>query len=90
MLCYKGPCFNIIRRLGALQGLTSKRHNAESDLRNQSRHSKKSQYCIRIEEKQELCFHYSFTKRQLLKYVCIFKKGKCTYLEQTKLCKFFE
>ncbi|KAJ0629144.1 putative ribosomal protein S4/S9 [Helianthus annuus] len=41
---YRGPRFKKIRRLGALPGLTNKRPRAGSDLRNQSRSGKKSQY----------------------------------------------
>nr|QWY89215.1 ribosomal protein S4 [Testulea gabonensis] len=73
---YRGPRFKKIRRLGALPGLTSKRPRAGSDLRNQSRFSKKSQYRIRLEEKQKLRFHYGLTERQLLKYVRIAAKAK--------------
>nr|YP_011010839.1 ribosomal protein S4 [Fagus orientalis]WPW48433.1 ribosomal protein S4 [Fagus orientalis]WPW48515.1 ribosomal protein S4 [Fagus orientalis] len=73
---YRGPRFKKIRRLGALPGLTSKRPKAGSDLRNQSRSSKKSQYRIRLEEKQRLRFHYGLTERQLLKYVRIAGKAK--------------
>nr|YP_009942354.1 ribosomal protein S4 [Tropaeolum pentaphyllum]QOC71523.1 ribosomal protein S4 [Tropaeolum pentaphyllum] len=70
---YRGPRFKKIRRLGALPGLTSKKPN---DLRNQSRSGKKSQYRIRLEEKQKLRFHYGLTERQLLKYVRIAGKAK--------------
>ncbi|KAF8028618.1 hypothetical protein BT93_E1298 [Corymbia citriodora subsp. variegata] len=73
---YQGPRFKKIRRLGALPGLTSKRPRAGSDLRNQSRSGKKSQYRIRLEEKQKLRFHYGLTERQLLKYVRIAGKAK--------------
>nr|YP_009674577.1 ribosomal protein S4 [Carrierea calycina]QDC34954.1 ribosomal protein S4 [Carrierea calycina]QNS25915.1 ribosomal protein S4 [Carrierea calycina] len=73
---YRGPRFKKIRRLGALPGLTSKRPRAGSDLRNQSRAGKKSQYRIRLEEKQKLRFHYGLTERQLLKYVRIAAKAK--------------
>nr|YP_010379508.1 ribosomal protein S4 [Astragalus gypsodes]AJE72758.1 ribosomal protein S4 [Astragalus crassicarpus]UCS40572.1 ribosomal protein S4 [Astragalus gypsodes] len=76
---YRGPRFKKIRRLGALPGLTSKRpidEESGSELRNQSRSSKKSQYCIRLEEKQKLRFHYGLTERQLLKYVRIAGKAK--------------
>ena len=73
---YRGPRFKKIRRLGALPGLTSKRPRAGSDLRNQPHSGKKSQYCIRLEEKQKLRFHYGLTERQLLKYVRIASKGK--------------
>ncbi|TYJ39381.1 hypothetical protein E1A91_A04G066000v1, partial [Gossypium mustelinum] len=57
-------------------GLTSKRPRAGSDLRNQSRPGKKSQYRIRLEEKQKLHFHYGLTERKLLKYVRIARKAK--------------
>nr|YP_010274953.1 ribosomal protein S4 [Nonea vesicaria]UJV31734.1 ribosomal protein S4 [Nonea vesicaria] len=73
---YRGPRFKKIRRLGALPGLTNKRPRAGSDLRNQSRSGKKSQYRIRLEEKQKLRFHYGLTERQLLKYVRIARKAK--------------
>ncbi|MFS7963399.1 putative ribosomal protein S4/S9 [Helianthus anomalus] len=37
---------------------------------------KKSQYRIRLEEKQKLRFHYGLIERQLLKYVRIAGKAK--------------
>nr|QVX27824.1 ribosomal protein S4 [Passiflora elegans] len=70
---YRGPRFKKIRRLGALPGLTSKSPIARSTF---SRSGKKSQYCIRLEEKQKLRFHYGVTERQLLKYVRIAAKAK--------------
>nr|AVV66210.1 ribosomal protein S4 [Asarum epigynum] len=73
---YRGPRFKKIRRLGALPGLTSKRPGSVSDLRNQSRSGKRSQYRIRLEEKQKLRFHYGLTERQLLRYVRIAGKAK--------------
>nr|YP_009489831.1 ribosomal protein S4 [Paeonia brownii]AFM83681.1 ribosomal protein S4 [Paeonia brownii]AWH11101.1 ribosomal protein S4 [Paeonia brownii] len=73
---YRGPRFKKIRRLGALPGLTSKRPRATGDLRNQLRSGKRSQYRIRLEEKQKLRFHYGLTERQLLKYVRIAGKAK--------------
>nr|YP_010513717.1 ribosomal protein S4 [Tephrosia onobrychoides]UXL85288.1 ribosomal protein S4 [Tephrosia onobrychoides] len=73
---YRGPRFKKIRRLGSLPGLTSKKPTIKSELRNQSRSSKKSQYRIRLEEKQKLRFHYGLTERQLLKYVRIAGKAK--------------
>ena len=73
---YRGPRFKKIRRLGALPGLTNKRPKAGSDLRNQSRSGKKSQYRIRLEEKQKLRFHYGLTERQLLKYIRIAGQAK--------------
>nr|YP_010723113.1 ribosomal protein S4 [Aristea ecklonii]WDW26483.1 ribosomal protein S4 [Aristea ecklonii] len=73
---YRGPRFKKIRRLGALPGFTSKRPRSGSDLKNQLRSGKKSQYRIRLEEKQKLRFHYGLTERQLLKYVHIAGKAK--------------
>nr|YP_010920730.1 ribosomal protein S4 [Philotheca tomentella]WAJ53838.1 ribosomal protein S4 [Philotheca tomentella] len=73
---YRGPRFKKIRRLGSLPGLTGKGPRAGSDFRNQSRSGKKSQYRIRLEEKQKLRFHYGLTERQLLKYVRIAGKAK--------------
>ena len=73
---YRGPRFKKIRRLGALPGLTNKKPRSGNDLRNQSRSGKKSQYRIRLEEKQKLRFHYGLTERQLLKYVRIAGKAK--------------
>nr|YP_009708650.1 ribosomal protein S4 [Elytranthe albida]QEV86259.1 ribosomal protein S4 [Elytranthe albida] len=73
---YRGPRFKKIRRLGALPGLTNKTPRAGSNLLNQSRYEKRSQYRIRLEEKQKLRFHYGLTERQLLKYVRIAGKAK--------------
>lgn len=73
---YRGPRFKKIRRLGALPGLTSKRPVSESSLRSQPRSGKRSQYRIRLEEKQKLRFHYGLGERQLLRYVRIAGKAK--------------
>ncbi|KAK2350042.1 30S ribosomal protein S4, chloroplastic [Trifolium repens] len=69
---YRGPRFKKIRRLGALPGLTSKWPRGE----NQPPPPQRSQYRIRLEEKQKLRFHYGLTERQLLKYVRIAGKAK--------------
>nr|YP_009160631.1 ribosomal protein S4 [Sciaphila densiflora]AKR17961.1 ribosomal protein S4 [Sciaphila densiflora] len=75
---YRGPRFKKIRRLGALPGLTNKRPRSKprNDLKNQTCSGKRSQYCIRLEEKQKLRFHYGLTERQLLRYVHIARKAK--------------
>nr|YP_009434789.1 ribosomal protein S4 [Lobelia galpinii]ATG24696.1 ribosomal protein S4 [Lobelia galpinii] len=73
---YRGPCFKKIRRLGTLPGLTTKSPRDRNDRRNQLGSGKKSQYRIRLEEKQKLRFHYGLTERQLLKYVRIAGKAK--------------
>nr|YP_009500917.1 ribosomal protein S4 [Passiflora auriculata]AXB37310.1 ribosomal protein S4 [Passiflora auriculata]AXB37406.1 ribosomal protein S4 [Passiflora auriculata] len=70
---YRGPRFKKIRRFGDLPGLTSKSPRVGSDF---SRSGRKSQYCMRLEEKQKLRFHYGLTERQLLKYVRIAAKAK--------------
>nr|CAL39326.1 small ribosomal protein 4 [Marsupella lacerata] len=74
---YRGPRVKIIRRLGALPGLTSKTFKPKSSYIDRSTSNKKvSQYRIRLEEKQKLRFHYGLTERQLLKYVRIARKAK--------------
>nr|AJF20957.1 ribosomal protein subunit 4 [Plagiochasma rupestre] len=74
---YRGPRVKIIRRLGALPGLTNKTLKSKSGYINQSTSNKKvSQYRIRLEEKQKLRFHYGLTERQLVKYVRIARKAK--------------
>nr|UBA14324.1 ribosomal protein S4 [Hedyotis sp. YDX-2021] len=73
---YRGPRFKKIHRLGALPGLTNKKTRTGNDLRNQTYSGKKSQYRIRLEEKQKLRFHYGLTERQLVKYVRIAGKAK--------------
>nr|CAL39304.1 small ribosomal protein 4 [Leptoscyphus ovatus] len=74
---YRGPRVKIIRRLGALPGLTSKTLEPKSSYIDRSTSNKKvSQYRIRLEEKQKLRFHYGLTERQLLKYMRIARKTK--------------
>lgn len=73
---YRGPIFKKICRLGSLPGLTNKRSRVGNTLKNQSRSIKKSEYRIRLEEKQKLRLHYGLTERQLLKYVRIAAKAK--------------
>nr|YP_010139985.1 ribosomal protein S4 [Rhodobryum laxelimbatum]QQK56283.1 ribosomal protein S4 [Rhodobryum laxelimbatum] len=74
---YRGPRVRIIRRLGALPGLTNKTPQLKTNSINQSISNKKiSQYRIRLEEKQKLRFHYGITERQLLNYVRIARKAK--------------
>nr|CAL39315.1 small ribosomal protein 4 [Metzgeria decipiens] len=74
---YRGPRTKIIRRLGALPGLTSKTFKAKSSYIDRPASNKKiSQYRVRLEEKQKLRFHYGLTERQLLKYVRIARRTK--------------
>nr|WRK68022.1 ribosomal protein S4 [Phylloglossum drummondii] len=74
---YRGPRLKIIRRLGELPGLTRKTPKLKTDYVGESTPNKKvSQYCIRLEEKQKLRFHYGLTEQQLLKYVRIARRAK--------------
>nr|CAL39314.1 small ribosomal protein 4 [Symphyogyna podophylla] len=74
---YRGPRAKIIRRLGALPGLSHEMIGSRSGYINQLAANKKiSQYRIRLEEKQKLRFHYGLTERQLLKYVRIARGAK--------------
>lgn len=67
---YRGPRLRVVRRLGDLPGLTRKtpRRAYPPGQHGQAR-KKKSEYCIRLEEKQKLRFNYGITEKQLLRYV---------------------
>lgn len=69
---YRGPRFKLIRRLGILPGLTNKLVKKKKKTQNE----KKTQYRIRLEEKQKLRFHYGINERQLLRYVRNARKSK--------------
>jgi small subunit ribosomal protein S4 len=70
MARYRGPRLRITRRLGDLPGLTRKaaRKAYPPGQHGQAR-KKKSEYCIRLEEKQKLRFNYGVSERQLVRYV---------------------
>lgn len=67
---YRGPRLRVVRRLGELPGLTRKspRRSYPPGQHGQAR-KKKSEYAVRLEEKQKLRFNYGVTERQLLRYV---------------------
>lgn len=67
---YRGPRLRIVRRLGELPGLTRKnaRRSYPPGQHGQAR-KKRSEYAIRLEEKQKLRFNYGVTEKQLLRYV---------------------
>ncbi|WP_017651445.1 30S ribosomal protein S4 [Fortiea contorta] len=67
---YRGPRLRIARRLGDLPGLTRKsaRRAYPPGQHGQNR-KKRSEYAIRLEEKQKLRFNYGLTEKQLLRYV---------------------
>ena len=70
---YRGPKLKIVRRLGALPGLTSKqskklnRPGKDSNLTDGN--NKLTEYGIRLEEKQKLKFNYGLVESQLFKYI---------------------
>ncbi|MGF1492003.1 MAG: 30S ribosomal protein S4 [Microcoleaceae cyanobacterium] len=67
---YRGPRLRVVRRLGDLPGLTRKvaRRSYPPGQHGQARR-KRSEYAIRLEEKQKLRFNYGLSERQLLRYV---------------------
>ncbi len=67
---YRGPRLRIARRLGDLPGLTRKTpKRAYPPGQHGQERKKRSEYAIRLEEKQKLRFNYGITERQLLSYV---------------------
>ncbi|GAB4189853.1 MAG: 30S ribosomal protein S4 [Coleofasciculaceae cyanobacterium] len=67
---YRGPRLRVVRRLGDLPGLTRKtpRRSYPPGQHGQTR-KKRSEYAIRLEEKQKLRFNYGISEKQLLRYV---------------------
>ena len=67
---YRGPRLRVVRRLGDLPGLTRKspRKAYPPGQHGQGRR-KRSEYAIRLEEKQKLRFNYGVTEKQLIRYV---------------------
>ena len=67
---YRGPRLRIVRRLGDLPGLSRKspRRAYPPGQHGQNR-KKRSEYAIRLEEKQKLRFNYGLTEKQMLRYV---------------------
>lgn len=71
---YRGPKLRIIRRLGTLPGLTTKKSNKKNrpgkdGNSNADTGKKLTEYGVRLEEKQKLKFNYGLTENQLFKYV---------------------
>ncbi|MEQ8963599.1 MAG: 30S ribosomal protein S4 [Coleofasciculus sp. C2-GNP5-27] len=67
---YRGPRLRVVRRLGDLPGLTRKsaRRSYPPGQHGQARR-KRSEYAIRLEEKQKLRYNYGVTEKQLIRYV---------------------
>lgn len=70
MARYRGPRLRVTRRLGDLPGLTRKtaRRSYPPGQHGQGRR-KRSEYAIRLEEKQKLRFNYGVSEKQLVRYV---------------------
>lgn len=67
---YRGPRLRIVRRLGDLPGLTRKSpRRAYPPGQHGQERKKRSEYAVRLEEKQKLRFNYGINERQLLRYV---------------------
>ncbi|PSB20081.1 30S ribosomal protein S4 [Phormidesmis priestleyi ULC007] len=67
---YRGPRLRIVRRLGDLPGLTRKSpRRAYPPGQHGQERKKRSEYAVRLEEKQKLRFNYGVNERQLLRYV---------------------
>lgn len=71
---YRGPKLRIIRRLGPLPGLTTKKSHklnrpGKDGNANADTGKKLTEYGIRLEEKQKLKFNYGLTESQLFRYV---------------------
>lgn len=67
---YRGPRLRVVRRLGELPGLTRKvAKRAYPPGQHGQARRKRSEYAIRLEEKQKLRYNYGLTERQLLRYV---------------------
>ncbi len=67
---YRGARLRIVRRLGELPGLTRKSaKRAYPPGQHGQARRKRSEYAIRLEEKQKLRFNYGLTEKQMLRYV---------------------
>jgi small subunit ribosomal protein S4 len=67
---YRGPRLRIVRRLGELPGLSRKspRRAYPPGQHGQNR-KKRTEYAVRLDEKQKLRMNYGLTEKQLLRYV---------------------
>ncbi|ACK70970.1 ribosomal protein S4 [Gloeothece citriformis PCC 7424] len=70
MARYRGPRLRVVRRLGELPGLTRKNaRRAYPPGQHGQNRRKRSEYAIRLEEKQKLRFNYGVSEKQLIRYV---------------------
>ncbi|MGB0561641.1 MAG: 30S ribosomal protein S4 [Spirulinaceae cyanobacterium] len=89
MARYRGPRLRVVRRLGELPGLSRKtpRRAYPPGQHGQGRR-KRSEYAIRLEEKQKLRFNYGVSEKQLVNYMK--KARKATGSTGTKLLELLE
>lgn len=89
MSTYRGPRVRMTRRLGVLPGLTQKM-SKRIGLPGKSGivKIKKSQYGIRLNEKQKLRYHYGLTEKTLVKYIKKARQSK--FSTGLTLLKFLE
>lgn len=67
---YTGPRLRVVRRLGDLPGLTRKNaRRAYPPGQHGQNRRKRSEYAIRLEEKQKLRYNYGVSEKQLVRYV---------------------
>nr|BBC77585.1 ribosomal protein S4 [Nitzschia sp. PL1-4] len=89
---YRGPRLKINRRLGELPGLTIKKSKKKNrpgkDQYNSKKFLRKTDYGLRLEEKQKLKFNYGLTEKQLSNYMK--KSRKQGYLTSTVLLQLLE
>ena len=77
MTRYKGPKLRIIRRLGDLPGLCSKKSKKRNPPGQHGRRIKNpNTYTVRLFEKQKLRFNYGLGEKQLKNYIKKAKKNK--------------
>ena len=70
MARYTGAKLRIIRRLGDLPGLTSKKGRlSQRPGQHGATQKKLTQYAIRLEEKQKLRYNYGLSEKQLMNYI---------------------
>lgn len=71
MARYTGPRLKIIKKFGELPGLTRKGlgNKKTKEEKNVASRQKRSEYKIRLIEKQKLRYNYGITEKQLLRYV---------------------
>nr|YP_009093363.1 ribosomal protein S4 [Cerataulina daemon]AIR76036.1 ribosomal protein S4 [Cerataulina daemon] len=71
---YRGPKLRITRRLGSLPGLTQKQSKKKDRPGQHGKSSfeggkKRTEYGVRLEEKQKLKYNYGLTESQLYRYI---------------------